>query len=77
MPPITRSPSSPGGPHPYFAPWEQAAADAKKDVGITSVDFKLPSDWKLNLRTELIESPTTQGYNVFRPPFLFAATLVK
>ena len=24
----------PGGPHPYFAPWEQAAADAKKDFGI-------------------------------------------
>jgi ribose transport system substrate-binding protein len=32
----------PGGPHPYFAPWEQAAADAKKDL--------VPSDWKLNLR---------------------------
>ena len=55
----------PGGPHPYFAPWEQAAADAKKDFGIASVDFKVPSDWKLNLQTELIESLMTQGYNAF------------
>ena len=28
----------PGGPHPYFAPWEQAAADAKKDFGIAVVE---------------------------------------
>ena len=55
----------PGGPHPYFAPWEQAAADAKKDFGIATVDFKVPSDWKLNLQTELIESLMTQGYNAF------------
>ena len=46
----------PGGPHPYFKPWEQAAADAKKDFGIASVDFKVPTDWKLSLQTELIES---------------------
>jgi len=55
----------PGGPHPYFAPWEQAAADAKKDFGIASVDFKVPSDWKLNLQTELLESLMTQGYKGF------------
>ena len=55
----------PGGPHPYFAPWEQAAADAKKDFGIAAVDFKVPTDWKLNLQTELIESLVAQGYNGF------------
>ena len=55
----------PGGPHPYFAPWEQAAADAKKDFGIASVDFKVPAEWKLNLQTELIESLVSQGYNAF------------
>ena len=55
----------PGGPHPYFAPWEQAAADAKKAFGIAAVDFKVPSDWKLNLQTELIESLAAQGYNGF------------
>jgi ribose transport system substrate-binding protein len=55
----------PGGPHPYFKPWEQAAADAKKDFGIASVDFKVPSDWKLNLQTELVESLVAQGYKGF------------
>jgi ribose transport system substrate-binding protein len=46
----------PGGPHPYFAPWEQAAADAAKDFGIASVEYKVPSEWKLALQTELVES---------------------
>jgi ribose transport system substrate-binding protein len=55
----------PGGPHPYFAPWEQAAADAQKDFGIAAVDFKVPTEWKLNLQTELIESLAAQGYNAF------------
>jgi ribose transport system substrate-binding protein len=55
----------PGGPHPYFKPWEQAAADAKKDFGIAGVDFKVPSDWKLNLQTELVESLVAQGYKGF------------
>lgn len=55
----------PGGPHPYFAPWEQAAADAKKAFGIAAVDYKVPSEWKLNLQTELIESLAAQGYNGF------------
>jgi len=39
----------PGGPHPYFAPWEQAAADAKKDFGIADVEYKVPAEWKLDL----------------------------
>jgi ribose transport system substrate-binding protein len=52
----------PGGPHPYFAPWEQAAADAKKDFGIADVEYKVPAEWKLDLQTELMESLATQGY---------------
>jgi ribose transport system substrate-binding protein len=55
----------PGGPHPYFAPWEQAAADAQKDFGIAAVDFKVPTEWKLNLQTELVESLAAQGYTAF------------
>jgi ribose transport system substrate-binding protein len=55
----------PGGPHPYFAPWAQAAEDAKKDFGIAAVDFKVPAEWKLNLQTELLESLMVQGYNGF------------
>src|SRR6476659_2676011 len=56
---------APGGPHPYFGPWEQAAADAQKDFGIAEVDYKVPSDWKLELQTELLESLATQGYKAF------------
>jgi ribose transport system substrate-binding protein len=55
----------PGGPHPYFAPWEQAGKDAAKDFGIAAVDFKVPAEWKLNLQTELVESLVTQGYTAF------------
>ncbi|MEQ8700045.1 sugar ABC transporter substrate-binding protein [Bauldia litoralis] len=55
----------PGGPHPYFAPWEQAAADAQKDFDIAAVDFKVPAEWKLNLQTELLESLAAQGYSAF------------
>src|SRR5262245_19432766 len=56
---------APGGPHPYFAPWEQAAADAKKDFGIAAVDYKVPTDWKLELQQELLNSLATQGYKAF------------
>src|SRR5580658_5135434 len=55
----------PGGPHPYFAPWEQAAADAKKDFGIADVEYKVPTDWKLELQTELLESLASQGFKGF------------
>ena len=39
----------PGGPHPFFAPWEQAAADAKKDFNLAADDYKVPQEWKLDL----------------------------
>jgi len=56
---------APGGPHPYFAPWEQAAADAQKDFGIAAVDYKVPADWKLELQTELLERPRHSGLQGF------------
>lgn len=55
----------PGGPHPYFAPWEQAAADAAKDFGIAAVEFKVPAEWKLELQVELLESLAAQGFTGF------------
>ena len=64
-PTTTKSASSPGGPHPYFAPWEQAAADAQKDFGIAAVEYKVPTDWKLKLQTELLESLAAQGFKAF------------
>jgi ABC-type sugar transport system substrate-binding protein len=56
---------APGGPHPYFAPWEQAAADSKKDFGIADVEYKVPTAWKLELQTELLESLASQGFKGF------------
>lgn len=55
----------PGGPHPFFAPWEQSAADAKKDFNLAAADYKVPQEWKLDLQNKLIESLAAQGYNAF------------
>ncbi len=55
----------PGGPHPYFAAWEQAGKDAVKDFGLAAADYKLPPKWELSQQNELLESLLTQGYNAF------------
>lgn len=55
----------PGGPHPYFAAWEQAGADAAKDFGLGSADYKVPQKWELGLQNQMLESLATQGYNGF------------
>ena len=53
----------PGGPHPYFAAWEQAGLDAVKDFGLGKADYRVPAEWDLSQQTELIESLVGQGYN--------------
>ncbi len=55
----------PGGPHPYFAAWEQAGADAVKDFGIGAGDYRVPQKWELSQQSQLLESLLTQGYNSF------------
>ena len=55
----------PGGPHPFFAPWEQAAADAAKDFKLSAGEYKVPQEWKLDLQNKLIESLAAQGFNAF------------
>lgn len=55
----------PGGPHPYFAAWEQAGADAAKDFNLGSADYKVPQKWELGLQNQLLESLIIQGYNSF------------
>lgn len=55
----------PGGPHPYFANWQQGAKDAVKDFGITAADYRVPAKWELGLQNQLIENLTAQGYNAF------------
>ena len=55
----------PGGPHPYFAAWEQAGADAVKDFGLGAADYRVPQKWELSQQSQLLESLLTQGYNSF------------
>lgn len=61
----TKTALVPGGPHPYFAAWEQAGADAAKDFGLGSADYKVPQKWELGLQNQMLESLVTQGYNAF------------
>jgi ribose transport system substrate-binding protein len=55
----------PGGPHPYFAAWEQAGADAARDFGLAAADYKVPQKWELAQQNQLLESLLSQGYNGF------------
>jgi ribose transport system substrate-binding protein len=55
----------PGGPHPYFAAWEQAGADAMKEFSLGAADYRVPAKWELALQSQLLESLLTQGYNSF------------
>ena len=52
----------PGGPHPYFAAWEQAGMDAMKDFSLGAGDYRVPAKWELNLQSQLLEGLLTQGY---------------
>tara|TARA_B110000090_G_C13367377_1_gene440691 strand:- start:116 stop:1147 length:1032 start_codon:yes stop_codon:yes gene_type:complete len=55
----------PGGPHPYFAAWEQAGADAAADFGLEAADYRVPQQWELSQQNELLESLLVRGYNSF------------
>ncbi|MDH3659869.1 MAG: sugar ABC transporter substrate-binding protein [Alphaproteobacteria bacterium] len=61
----TRVALVPGGPHPYFAAWEQAGADAAAEFGLGAADYKVPQKWELGLQNQMLESLVTQGYNAF------------
>ncbi len=55
----------PGGPHPYFAAWAQAGADAVRDFHLAAADYKVPPSWTLSQQNDLISSLASQGYNGF------------
>ncbi len=55
----------PGGPHPYFAAWEQAGKDAVRDFGLAAADYRVPQKWELSTQNQLLESLLSQGYNAF------------
>lgn len=61
----TRVALVPGGPHPYFAAWEQAGNDAARDFGLAGADYRVPQRWELSLQNQMLESLVTQGYNAF------------
>lgn len=61
----TRVALVPGGPHPYFAAWEQAGVDAAKDFGLGAADYRVPQKWELSMQNQMLESLVTQGYNAF------------
>jgi ribose transport system substrate-binding protein len=58
----TRVALVPGGPHPYFAAWADAAAAAAADFGIEA-EYRVPSAWELSKQNEMIESLVAQGFN--------------
>ena len=63
--PSTKIALVPGGPHPYFASWAQAGADAKKDFNLGAADYRVPQKWQLSEQNSLLESLLSQGYNAF------------
>ena len=54
-----------GGPHPYFASMEGAAADVKKQLGIGEVDYRVPQQWDVAQQNKLIESLVSTGSKAF------------
>ena len=60
----TRAALVPGGPHPYFAAWADAAKAASEEFGV-SAEYQVPPAWELSQQNEMIESLVAQGYNAF------------
>ncbi|WP_431922118.1 sugar ABC transporter substrate-binding protein [Nonomuraea jabiensis] len=55
----------PGGAHPYFQPWKDAAAKAKSDLGVGDVTFNETADWDQTKQNDVLKSLAAQGYNAF------------
>jgi ribose transport system substrate-binding protein len=54
-----------GGPHPYFASMEGAAADVKKQFNIGEVQYRVPQEWDVAQQNKLIESLVSTGSKAF------------
>ena len=54
-----------GGPHPYYASMEVAAADVKKQFDIGEVDYRVPQAWDVAQQNKLIESLVSSGSQAF------------
>jgi ribose transport system substrate-binding protein len=54
-----------GGPHPYFASMEGAAADVKAKYNIGEVEYRVPQAWDVAQQNKLIESLVSTGSKAF------------
>ena len=50
-----------GGPHPYYASMEPAAADVKAQFSIGEVEYRVPQAWDVTQQNRLIESLVGSG----------------
>ena len=57
----TRVALVPGGPHPYFAAWEKAGQDAKKDFDLGAADYRVPQKWELERAEFAAREPAEPG----------------
>jgi ribose transport system substrate-binding protein len=55
----------PGGPHPYFKPWQATENRAKTDFGIGGVTYDETSQWDQSTQNSLVNTLASQGYNAF------------
>ena len=55
----------PGGPHPYFQPWKDAAVEAKSEFGLGDVTFNETAGWDQTKQNDVLKSLAAQGYNTF------------
>ncbi|MEU0836826.1 substrate-binding domain-containing protein [Streptomyces sp. NPDC005969] len=55
----------PGGAHPYFQPWKQAGANAKKTLGLGDVTFDETAEWDQQKQNNLLSTLAARGYNAF------------
>lgn len=60
----TRAALVPGGPHPYFAAWADAARAAAAEFGVQA-EYRVPAQWELSQQNRMIESLVGQGFNAF------------
>ena len=57
----TRVALVPGGPHPYFAAWEKAGQDAKRDFGLSGADYRVPQKWGAQPTESVAGKPADPG----------------
>lgn len=55
----------PGGPHPYFQPWQDGGQAAVDEFGIAGTTFNETAEWDQTKQNSAIDSLAAQGYTAF------------